>query len=173
MQHFEPADLHTHYRLQGAGQSYLVTRGAMGVCRFEFSSKAGQEQPKVDLPLDDQVGLRLACLAAFSHRNVLVRVRLRPTSYQVARLAQMLAILDRFRDDHGQPVRVRTIAAEIVFPGSVMPSRAIEWKSSIYRRQTQRLIAAAQAMRADGYRHLLLGRMDGGRPPARMELQSI
>jgi hypothetical protein len=145
----------------------------MGVCRFEFSSKAGQEHPKVDLPLDDQVGLRLACLAAFSDRKPLVRVRLRPTSYQVARLAQMLAILDRFRDDHRQPVRVRTIAAEIVFPGSAMPSRAIEWKSSIYRRQTQRLIAAAQAMRADGYRHLLLGRMEGGRPPARMQLRPI
>lgn len=144
--------------------SYLVMRNEAAVFRFEFSNKAHWNHSKVDLPLDDQIGLRLACLAAFSGRKPSLRARLRPTSYQAVRLALMLAILDRLEDVDGHPVRIRAIASELVFPGSPLPSRAIEWKSSTYRRQTQRLIAAAKAMRAGGYRQLLLGGGEANKP---------
>jgi repressor of nif and glnA expression len=74
-------------------------------------------------------------------------------------MALLLAILDVLAEHGGQCVNTRHIAAELVFPGAQIPDRAIEWKSSSLRRQTQRLIAAAKSMRDGGYRHLLHGQV--------------
>lgn len=82
---------------------------------------------------------------------------LRPTEYQKHRLVLMLRILDRQADPEGPPPTLRKVAMDIVYPKSQF-DRAIEWKSSSERRQTQRLINEARYLMRTGYRHLLMGR---------------
>lgn len=83
---------------------------------------------------------------------------LAPTDYQRHRLIQLLRILDSItHHPQGSPT-VREIASGTVFPNSDF-ARAIEWKSSSERRQTQRLLSEARYFARTGYRHLLKGRV--------------
>lgn len=138
---------------------YLVKRCAVGAHRLELGIDTAENGPRVELPLDASLGVRLACLEAYASGTSSWSTRLRPTTYQVGRLALMLAILDRLDDCDNPLVQTRIIAAELVFPGAELPRRAIEWKSSGYRRQTQRILATAKSMCDRGYRSLLCGHM--------------
>jgi len=85
---------------------------------------------------------------------------LNPTVAQRRRLTLMLKALDQ-RFSTGQPkFALRHIAAAILYPGRDL-GRAIEWKSSTERRQTQRLVSTAMHLRQGGYRDLLKGRITG------------
>lgn len=85
---------------------------------------------------------------------------LSPTVAQRRRLMLMLKVLDQ-RLSTGQPrLALRHIAAVTLFPGRDL-GRAIEWKSSTERRQTQRLVSTAMHLVQGGYRDLLKGRITG------------
>ena len=110
------------------------------------------------IPQDQSVPIRLAALDAF-HRCVdgsavpTKRYPLRPTTYQSRRLHLLLAILDNLaRAPEG--VTLREIAGTLVYRG-LSAQRAIDWKSSSQRRQTQRLVAEARRMASHGYLDLL------------------
>ncbi|WP_454597770.1 DUF2285 domain-containing protein [Qipengyuania sp. SM2507] len=108
-----------------------------------------------DGPLD----LRLAALSAFlAHpscpRAVVARAALKPSVYQAYRLQLLLAILDRLDHPSGAQPTMRQIASDLIYPGT-SGGRAIDWKTSSRRRQTQRLVAEARHMRDEGYRALL------------------
>lgn len=137
-------------------------RNAVGAHRIEVAIDTTGGGPKVELPLDAALGVRLACLQACASGTPALPVRLRPTAYQAGRLALMLAILDRLDIDHNLPADIRVIAAELIFPGAELPRRAIEWKSSGLRRQAQRLVGAAKSMRDHGFRRLLHGQIPVG-----------
>lgn len=81
-----------------------------------------------------------------------------PSRFQRHRLTVLLAILDRLERADGEPVTIRDLADSTVYP-RVELGRAIEWKSSSCRRQTQRLLNEALAMAGGGYRRLLRGRL--------------
>lgn len=146
-------------RLVAEGERYFVMRNAVGAHRIELAIDTNGRGPKVELPLDAALCVRLACLQAYASGTSVLPVRLRPTAYQTGRLALMLAILDRLDDDDNPTINARAIAGELVFPGAELPYRAIEWKSSSLRRQTQRLVAAAKSMRDHGYSGLLHGQI--------------
>lgn len=136
-----------------------MIRNAVGAHRLEVAIDATGSGPKVEMPLDAALCVRLACLQAYASGKSALTVRLRPTAYQAGRLALMLAILDRLDDGHKPAADIRMIAAELVFPGTKLPRRAIEWKSSGLRRQTQRIVAVARSMRDHGFRRLLHGQI--------------
>jgi hypothetical protein len=142
---------------------YLVLRGTFGAHRVELAVKARSALASLALGLDASLLPRLACLEALVSGKPDVPLRLRPTPYQASRLGLMLAVLDRLGEDTNGPASIRTIATELAFPGADLAGRAIEWKSSSIRRQTQRIIANARWLRDGGYRHLLHGLMKAGR----------
>lgn len=141
---------------------YLVLRGNFGAHRIELAASDPCAAPSVALGLDASLMARLGCLEALASGKPDVPQRLRPTPCQAARLGLMLAVLDRLGGEADNPPNLRAIATELAFPGVDLPARAIEWKSSSIRRQTQRLIATAKSVRDGGYRHLLQGRMRAG-----------
>jgi hypothetical protein len=142
---------------------YLVLRGTFGAHRVELAVKARSAIASVALGLDASLLPRLACLEALVSGKPDVPLRLRPTPHQASRLGLMLAVLDRLGEDTNGPASIRNIATELAFPGADLAGRAIEWKSSSIRRQTQRIIANARWLRDGGYRHLLHGLMKAGR----------
>jgi len=138
---------------------YLVLRGSCGAHRIELAVNACHRAPSTTLALDASLMIRLGCLEALASGKPDVPLRLRPTLGQAARLGLMLAVLDRLGNEANGTANLRAIAAELTFPGADLPARAIEWKSSSIRRQTQRLVAAAKGLRDGGYRQILRGRM--------------
>lgn len=138
---------------------YLVSRGTFGAHRIEFAVNPRCTAPSVVLGLDGSLMTRLGCLEALASSKPDVPLQLRPTPGQAARLGLMLAVLDRFGGEGDGPSSLRAIATELAFPGVDLPTRAIEWKSSSIRRQTQRLVANARWLRDGGYRYLLIGKM--------------
>jgi hypothetical protein len=145
------------HELAPQSDRYLVVRRDVGAHRIELGTDLTVGAPRAQLPLDAFLGLRLACLQAYASGRSEWSARLRPTAYQSGRLALMLAILDWRDDAENASGATRAIAAELVFPGAKLPRRAIEWKSSSFRRQTQRIVAAAQSMCSHGFRRLLHG----------------
>lgn len=141
---------------------YLVLRGSFGAHRVELAVSDPCAAPSAALGLDASLMARLGCLEALASGKPDVPLRLRPTACQAARLGLMLAVLDRLGDEATGPPNLRAIATELAFPGAGLPARAIEWKSSSIRRQTQRLVATAKSVRDGGYRHLLQGRTRAG-----------
>lgn len=142
---------------------YLVLRGAFSAHRVELAVKARYATASIALGLDASLLPRLGCLEALVSGKPDVPLQLRPTPYQASRLGLMLAVLDRLEEETNGPASIRAIATELAFPGVDLPARAIEWKSSSIRRQTQRIIASARWLRDGGYRHLLHGLMKAGR----------
>lgn len=111
---------------------------------------------------DGHLTMRLAAIARFHkpacrEAGTKGRSSLRPTDYQKHRLVLMLRILDRLAGPDGPPPTLRNVAMDIVYPKSQF-DRAIEWKSSSERRQTQRLVNEARYLMRTGYRYLLKGR---------------
>jgi len=105
---------------------------------------------------DRLVSERLVSLAAFSLGTRGDNDR-KPTPYRRYRLVCLLAVLDLAEGCGPDNSLYRQIAAGI-FPGNAPQGRAMEWKNSSERRQTQRLLAEARRMMAKGYRDLLAGR---------------
>lgn len=81
-----------------------------------------------------------------------------PTAYQTHRLTLLLNILDAMRRPVKDFTTMRDIAQKIIYRDADF-GRAIEWKSSSHRRQTQRLINEARHLVNGGYRLLLKGTM--------------
>ena len=75
-----------------------------------------------------------------------------PSSYQRYRLDLLLRLLDARRANPA--ASTRDLAATVVFAGRRF-ARAIAWTSSPERRQVHRLLRAAEALVAGGYRQLL------------------
>ena len=110
------------------------------------------------IPQDQSVPTRLAALDAFhccvdGSAAPSVRNQLQPTAYQSHRLRLLLTILDTLGRAH-EGVTLREIAGTLVYRG-LSAQRAIDWKSSSQRRQTQRLVAEARRMASHGYLGLL------------------
>lgn len=140
---------------------HLVWRGDGLTHRLTVHEAPGREIGRFELMADRDLGLRIACLSRFVATGCgIQRSTLVPTAAQAMRLALMLDILDRLEVSAGPPNSgMRALASDLVFPRIALPQRAIDWKTSSYRRHAQRLVAAAKAMRASGYRDLLRGKM--------------
>lgn len=82
---------------------------------------------------------------------------LHPTYTQRRRLIQMLQVLDCFEATERPRPSLRQIAETILYPRHDL-GRAIEWKCSSQRRQTQRLVNHARNLMNGGYLELLKGR---------------
>ncbi|NMN04826.1 MULTISPECIES: DUF2285 domain-containing protein [unclassified Novosphingobium] len=82
-----------------------------------------------------------------------------PSPYQHHRLDLLLRLLDARRAAPG--ASKRDLAETVVFPGRHF-DRAIAWTSSPERRQVHRLLRAAEALVAGGYRQLLQATSDKG-----------
>ncbi len=85
-----------------------------------------------------------------------------PTAYQKHRLILMLNVLDAFQHENGRSATIRELAQNVLFRHADL-GRAIEWKSSSPRRQTQRLLNEARYFVHVGYRLLLKQNMQKGR----------
>lgn len=108
---------------------------------------------------DGCCALRLAALHRFVGKGVCASVGcLYPTAAQRRRLIQMLQILDCLHATERPKPALRQIAETVLYPGHDL-GRAIEWKSSSQRRQTQRLVNGARHLMQEGYRELLKGRI--------------
>ena len=144
-------------RTSNAGD-HLVLAGGGARHRLLVMASARLGGDNYLIPQDQSVPIRLAALDAF-HCCVAgsavptKRYQLRPTTYQSQRLRLLLAILDTLgRAPEG--VTLREIAGTLVYRG-LSAQRAIDWKSSSQRRQTQRLVAEARRMASHGYLDLL------------------
>jgi hypothetical protein len=112
---------------------------------------------------DRWVRTRLAAIQAFDRSfpnfsNAKSNDRLLPSPNQKRRLALLLNILDTMHRSDRRVATTRKVAQTVVYQNTDL-GRAIEWKSSSSRRQTQRLINEAQFLVEGGYRWLLKGLM--------------
>ncbi|MBU2605201.1 MAG: DUF2285 domain-containing protein [Alphaproteobacteria bacterium] len=111
---------------------------------------------------DGYLEMRLAAIARLHgpprrNSSAMDRQCLRPSKYQRHRLVLLLKILDRLSANEMRLPTLRTIATEVIYPQSQF-GRALEWKTSSARRQTQRLVSEARYLMQAGYRDLLKGR---------------
>lgn len=83
---------------------------------------------------------------------------LHPKAAQRRRLTLMLQALDCLQTTERPQPTLRQIAETMLYPRHDL-GRAIEWKCSSQRRQTQRLVNSARHLMQGGYRELLKGRM--------------
>ena len=107
----------------------------------------------------DSLGVRVAALSEFhrSKEGAATKAHhrlLKPSAYKRYRLSILLAILDLLEAASPKQVTLRELAKALIYPG-LKAGRAIDWKTSSHRRQTQRLVAEAHRMAAEGYRELL------------------
>ena len=144
-------------RTSNAGDHLVLTDGgARHRLLVMASARLGGDNYLI--PPDQSFPIRLAALDAFhccvdGSAAPSVRNQLQPTAYQSHRLHLLLAILDALsRAPEG--VMLKDIAGTIVYRG-LSAQRAIDWKSSSQRRQTQRLVAEARRMASHGYLGLL------------------
>ena len=103
------------------------------------------------IPANELAGVRLETarqLYALQTRNpkAFTRPPFRPTRYDRARLARLLAVADA----GAMGASARDIAFEVVFPHS-SPLSGNDWKDSSEQRQTRRLIAQAARMIDGGF----------------------
>tara|TARA_Y100000817_G_scaffold44607_1_gene31014 strand:+ start:244 stop:780 length:537 start_codon:yes stop_codon:yes gene_type:complete len=123
---------------------------------------AREPSPGIDgyvVPDDADLGVRVAALSEFhrSKEGAATKAHhrlLKPSAYKRYRLSILLAILDMLEDASPKQVTLRELAKALIYPG-LKAGRAIDWKTSSQRRQTQRLVAEAHRMAAEGYRELL------------------
>lgn len=105
-----------------------------------------------------------AALRLFGTETCLPHDCLHPTAAQRSRLNWMLQALDFLHATERQKPNLRQLAETILYPRHDL-GRAIEWKNSSQRRQTQRLVNGARHLMLEGYRELLKGRIS--RPAGR------
>ncbi|MDF1835853.1 MAG: DUF2285 domain-containing protein [Alteraurantiacibacter sp. bin_em_oilr2.035] len=142
----------------GAGKHLVV---ADGHCRHRILIGRNLPHPVACyiVPDDPNLAVRVAALSEF-HRSkegapITAHHRLlKPSRYKRYRLGMLLAILDLLEDSSPGQVTLRQVAQALIYPGMQI-GRAIDWKTSSHRRQTQRLVAEAHRMAATGYRDLL------------------
>ena len=113
------------------------------------------------LSADESLETRLTALQFFNSRPSgqtvsTVASPLRPTPYQSHRFLLMLKLLDALDEAAGKNPTTRELAT--ILGLSQTDLRAIDWKTSSARRQTQRLVVEARQMAASGYRDLLSAR---------------
>lgn len=120
------------------------------------------------VPRDHWVRTRFAAIQAFdksfpksSHPKP--NDLLLPSLYQKRRLTLLLDIFDTMHRPDSGVATTREVAQTVVYQNADL-GRAIEWKSSSHRRQTQRLINEARIMVEGGYRWLLKGRVQPRSP---------
>lgn len=137
---------------RGPHGAHLIVAGRRGRHRLHLrGADFGGRGAGFRLFADEALGARLEAIAAFSLKSD-DPLPAAPTAYQRFRLVRLLAILDRL-----DLATTREIASSVVYPD--MPAmRAAEWKGSSQRRQVQRLVAEARAMRRKGFLGLLRGR---------------
>ena len=144
-------------RTSNAGD-HLVLAGGGARHRLLVMASARLGGDNYLIPRDQSFPIRLAALDAFhccvdGSAAPSVRNQLQPTAYQSHRFHLLLAILDALsRAPEG--VMLKDIAGTIVYRG-LSAQRAIDWKSSSQRRQTQRLVVEARRMASHGYLGLL------------------
>ncbi|MGB5779076.1 MAG: DUF2285 domain-containing protein [Allopontixanthobacter sediminis] len=142
----------------GAGL-HLVVSDAQIRHRILLSRKLPQGAAGYVVPDDAELAVRVAALSEFhlfkqgsatraSHRL------LKPSNYKRYKLGMLLSILDLREEVSPGHGTLRHVAKALIYPGRNM-GRAIDWKTSSHRRQTQRLVAEAHYMAAKGYRNLL------------------
>lgn len=142
----------------GAGQHVVVADG-QSRHRVWFATNFPYTVSGYVVPDDTKLAVRVAALTEF-HRSKegappTERHRLlNPSRYKRYRMAMLLAILDLIEADSHMQVTLREIAQALIYPG-IKIGRAIDWKTSPHRRQTQRLVAEAHRMADTGYRDLL------------------
>ncbi len=138
---------------------HLVLADRFGRYRLLVQDRA-EALPAYRILRDEWLDLRIAAIQALQSAGNEPRSRVRsslvPTEYQTHRLKLLLEILDR-QILTANPPTLRQIATGIVYRRS-KTGRAIEWKASSERRQTQRLVREARCMMTEGYRSLLTGR---------------
>lgn len=122
------------------------------------------------VPQDQWIRTRLGAIEAFNRsfrqcRPAKSYDALIPTVYQKRRLSLLLNIFDVMHRSDNHFKTTRELAQSIIYRNADL-GRAIEWKSSSHRRQTQRLINEARYLVKGGYRWLLKGRM----PPKKFKL---
>jgi hypothetical protein len=147
------ADLTDH-----AGR-HLVISGRSGRHRLLVKNPASRGGHVFVIVPDARRHARLAALASlhggrddrFTQRSPGAN---RPTAYQCHRLNLMLAILDHLGGGADRSITIRDLAETVLFPERRF-GRSIEWKTSSWRRQTQRLVSEAIDMANGGYRKLL------------------
>ena len=123
---------------------------------------AREPSPGIDgyvVPDDADLGVRVAALSQFhrSKEGAATKAHhrlLKPSAYKRYRLSILLAILDLLEAASPKQVTLRELAKALIYPG-LKAGRAIDWKTSSHRRQTQRLVAEAHRMAVEGYRELL------------------
>ncbi|AXK41319.1 DNA -binding domain-containing protein [Erythrobacter aureus] len=136
---------------------HLIVDGRRGRHRIVLSSRPDEPKKAGFLCRADQwIEARLESVAALVGGTGTPRF-LRPTPYHRHRLTTLLLILDTIERLGERNATVRKVAGLALYPGLERVS-AIEWKSSSYRRQTQRLAAEARQMVKVGYKDLLKGR---------------
>ena len=150
--------------------THLVLADSLGRHRLWMQDRTGAH-PEYRVVPDEWLDMRMAAIQALHESprkdpNPRVRPGLIPTEYQKRRLKLLLDILDRLALT-GNRATTREIATSVVYSHSEH-GRAIEWKSSSARRQTQRLVSEARYMMKEGYRRLLKdqasARKFGGEP---------
>lgn len=136
---------------------HLVLADRLGRHRVLVQHRA-EVLPGYRILKDEWLDLRIAAIQALQSAGdePNARSRLAPTQYQSHRLALLLGILDLLALTEGRATN-REIATSVLYP-RLAAGRAIEWKGSSERRQTQRLVREARYMMNEGYRGLLKGR---------------
>lgn len=153
-----------------AGREVVADRSDQDGRHLVFAARAGRHRLLVKNPAsrrghafviipDGQREARLAALASLhwtqSARSAAADIRgYGPSPYQRHRLNLMLTILDSLGRDLDRAITIRELAETSLFPGAMF-GRSIEWKTSSWRRQTQRLVREALDMTNGGYRKLL------------------
>lgn len=114
------------------------------------------------IPRDQLIEPRIAALEDFNIQSRLTELvnyhdALCPSVYQNYRLALLLRIFDAANHSDEGSATMREIAQNVIYRHTDL-GRAIEWKSSSQRRQTQRLLNEARKLVHGGYRVLLKGK---------------
>lgn len=140
---------------------HLVLADRNGLHRVTVVSPDHANGHHVAIVPDDCLAIRLAALEQFVGNGSPAAIGcLQPTAAQRHRLTLMLQVLDRLNATELPKPTLRDIAEAVLYPRHDL-GRAIEWKCSSERRQTQRLVNSARYLMQGGYRQLLKGRLAG------------
>lgn len=137
---------------------HLVLAGETARHRVLLLNSPSHPDGSYLLPEGPSLKTRLNALQAFrdaaSLSTTASTVKKRPNAYQRHRLQMLLEVLDHMIGSAARPATMRDLA-ELIGIGADIKLRAIEWKTSSQRRQTQRLVSEARRMCSHGYRDLI------------------
>lgn len=137
---------------------HVILADQYGLHRITILEARHSGSHHVVLVPGDCLVMQLAALARLAGRvPTLPALPLYPTAAQRHRLCQLLRVLDAIEEVESPGPTLRRIAETILYPGRDL-GRAIEWKCSSERRQTQRVLKHAIRMMECGFRSLHAGR---------------